>query len=315
MNSGRRRPQPAALDWETQGWLTWRYARLYDQDPEFCEALGELYETHCTNQEQFLAGTPDLWDVERATWGEGWPSLPSAEWAHRYIAAIANTAERFGLHRLGKPRPTSGGNFQPNRGERLLHAWCSRRARARKAGRDWPAARFSGGVVPGGVRPQLGEVVSSEELPISTLGLAIIDAERRSLVRVGIEDEWDPRSETKANAKKRLLAEAAGQIDVALERIAVDAERSGYRFPDQDNAERDLTWLFWKVRLGLSYGRIVQRSRREHPTWLRKGRKAIKDGGAAADQDTDLVKRAVIRMADAVGIDRTRWETKSTGDS
>jgi hypothetical protein len=301
MSTGRRRPRPATLDWEARWGLTQPYVHFYDQDREFRRAIMELYEARCATQEPFLARAYDVWDVHQATWADWQPPLPSAEWARAYLAAVAGTAKRFGLQRLGKPPRVSGDKPQPSYGERLIHGWCSRRARARQAGRDWPPERFSWGVQAGGARPELGDV--------------IVDGRPHPLVPVQIEVEWDPRSETKAEAKKRLLSEAGRRIDAELERIAVAAEGSGYRFPDRDNAGRDLTWLFWKVRHKLSYGRIVKRSRRGHPEWLRKGRKAIKGVPAAESPDNELVKRAVVRMADAVGIDRTGWKAKTSGDT
>ena len=49
----------------------------------------------------------------------------------------------------------------------------------------------------------------------------------------------------------------------------------------------------------------MQRSAREHPEWLGKGRKRRDDPDPA--QDTERVKKAVVRMAERVGIDRTDW--------
>jgi hypothetical protein len=136
-----------------------------------------------------------------------------------------------------------------------------------------------------------------------------------------IEDTWDPRQEPMAAARKRLLLEAERQLEAELERIAIDAVGRGYAFPDRDDAGRDLVWLFWKARDRLSYGQIAQRSRLEHPNWLQKGRKGRDDADPRQDtepvnsagddsdpqQDRQLVKKAVLRMAARLGIDRTGW--------
>jgi hypothetical protein len=262
MSTGPRRPRPAALDWEHRWRLRWQYASFYDQDAEFCEALIELYERHCTVQEPFLERARDVWDVHQATWCDWQPPLPSAEWAHGYLAAIAETANGFGLQRLGRPRPSTHGEFRPSSGELLIHAWCANRAREHLAGRVWPPERFSLGVEAGGARPEVGEVVCRDEIPISGPSgerVVLIDEQRRPLVRIHLEDQWDLRSEPKAAAKERLLAEARRQIDAELERIAVDAEGRGYRFSDTTpKALQHLRWLFEHVALKKSYGQIAE---------------------------------------------------------
>ncbi len=185
-----------------------------------------------------------------------------------------------------------------------------------QTGRDWPPGWFFSVAHFGGMRTEVGEIVGRDEIPMSGPSgerLVIVDERRKPLVHIQIEDVWDPRTEPIAEARGRLLVEATQQIDAELQRIAADATERGYVFADRAETERDLTWLFWKTRHGLSYGRIVQRSRLERPEWLRKGRKRSDESGSM--RDAERVKKAVVRMATRVGIDRTGWEKQISRDT
>jgi hypothetical protein len=271
MGTARRRPRPAYLPGEKRGRVTIGYLGLYAHDEAFGRALLGLYATHCTAQEPLLARMPDLWRVQQVAWRD---SL-EGDWARGYIAAVAEAVRTFGLDRLGEappgddqpeddqPEDDFDGGFRMPRGVEVIHSWCHLRASmAQASGPAWSPVMFADGVGFDVLRPDLGEVVRRDEFLVRGQGgepVLLVDERREPVVRVRVDDRWDPREEPIAAARARLLATAARQVDAELERIAADAEAHRYEFPDTTpKARQHLRWLFEHVALKKSYYQIAQ---------------------------------------------------------
>jgi hypothetical protein len=73
----------------------------------------------------------------------------------------------------------------------------------------------------------------------------------------------------------------------------------------------------------VSFGNIATRWNSEHPGDLKSGRRGSRRSRRGQDQqesappeaDYELVKKAVARMADRLGVDRTGWEKEFPRDS
>jgi hypothetical protein len=217
----RRRPGRGRQRWEADLSLRWRFGALYGAHEPFTEALGQLYEEHASAVET---------EADEAT---------SA--FIRYEAAVREVAAAYGLDRF------------PD-GAQLVDAWCRQRAADKQAGGPVLApSQFHTVFIGAGAYPGFGEVVSRDEFVVERpLGrVIVVDERRRPIVRVAFESVWDARREPRADARKRLLAEAANQIDTELERLACQAEAAGYGFEDTAPKQAEhLRWLFPAGRCG-----------------------------------------------------------------
>jgi hypothetical protein len=80
-------------------------------------------------------------------------------------------------------------------------------------------------------------------------------------VQIAFSDHWDPRTESLAQARRRLVAKATARIDAELERVVARTEALGYVFADtRPQRSKHLRWLFEHVAYGKSYGQLA----REH---------------------------------------------------
>jgi len=194
-------------------------------------------------------------------------------------AGLTEFAARFGLDRL----------LPVDDGLRMLdgHIRLARAYRA-KTGGPMSGRYFASQAAFGGGRPDIGAVVSRVETPVEGPDgdvVVIIDEERRPLIHVELDSEWDPRQETMPAARKRLTDELFQRLNAQLEAIAQDAETRGYRFPDtagQDVAVRNIGWLYDRVR-----GRFAG--------WVELARER--------DADVDVLKKAVRAVAELAGVD------------
>jgi hypothetical protein len=160
------------------------YLRFYAVDSAFRAALLSLYQEHCVGQEAILAGSWDLWQIERLSWPEdtcpdGSPLPDEAVWARAYLAAVGELAQHFGLDRLRD-------------GDEEIHAWCQFTAHLRRIDDRPPdPATFGMHRGFGGARPEVGEVVRREVAQTRAPdgeAWTIIDEYRAPIVRVQIED-------------------------------------------------------------------------------------------------------------------------------
>ena len=264
--------------------------RRHALDPDFGDALAALYRNHCEKLPAELAryepdslrdaiaahygevlaepstrptfSRMDISDIDELAWRDprtGELDHPeAARWATGYLTAVRDLATTFGLHRID----SRNDHRAFSGGDQLVHHWCQARAQygAEVDGR-WVAL----GWVSAGLRPV---------------------REKTIVVRS------DPMTEDRASARRRgyrQVREALAAIDADWHGIGVERARN----PEE---ERDLEWLYAKVRRGLSYQEISQHWHPESQT-----------DDAQREAARAMVQRAVIRMADAVGIDRTDW--------
>lgn len=260
----------------------------YGDDADFRAALEALYRDHCETLPADLArrepdpmrdaiaahyredlaepstrpafSRMDISEIDHLTWRDpltGEPDDPeTAEWAASYLAAIRGVAEGCGLHRID-PR-----NEQRafSGGEALVHRWCARRAQ-----HEWMDPAYIRTVVYGwvGFYPPREQTVTIR---------------------------WDPRTEDHEAAKRR----GYGQVRDAL--AAIDAGWRGagldrYRNPEE---ERDLDWLYLKVRHGCTYQEIAERA-------------GLTPAATTSDPGPTAVRKALRRIATRLDIDRTDW--------
>lgn len=260
MNTARR-PRPAVLDWEHRGFLTWAFLSLYSSHAPFREALVRLFDDYCARDQAFIeflaSRATSLWDAHCQSRGDGALTVPARE----YTRAIREIATGWGLTRFGSAAPAreplreDDDLLRPSEGELLLHEWCQESARrALRGDRPDPMTFWTFHHV-GGWRPDVGEVVSVLEYAIhedtdERMRYIVRDEERRPIVRVSFESEWDPRLEPQQKARARLLADAKIQIDAELDRLAANAEANGYVFNDTTlKRQTHLQWLFEHVAL------------------------------------------------------------------
>src|SRR5665811_1686549 len=88
----------------------------------------------------------------------------------------------------------------------------------------------------------------------------------------GTDAQWNPRTETRADARRRLRDEtglARETIETELARIASEG---GYQFPDTSTQrggiwrlDRDAEWVWWRIRRRWTYEQIVRGWQRLHP--------------------------------------------------
>lgn len=231
----RRRPGPATTEEVERGLLRAAYIERFARGPGFRRELKRLAARHrigsVVERELRVAEVID-WELRLAREGES-PTL--AEDAEAIL-------RRLWLDRLdGRER------------------WVIRNGIVAWLVSDAPIkffATFAGGFIAG--ESEIGDVEVGREVVSLPDGRPLVGLVLRPLVRVGIEDEWYPDREGRAEAKQRLLARVAELLDRELDRIEAHAERLGYRFPDtRPNLDRDLDWLVAHVRDRRSYAAIA----------------------------------------------------------
>jgi hypothetical protein len=279
-----RRPGLARPAWEAESRLQVAFVRLYTQDREFERALFRLYRYHGAGHEAVLERLRTIWFAIEAV------ELEDAEsgWIRAYLGAVRDLAADTGLERLGASRSRLDGS--PSLGERLIHTWCVLQAgRIGRGSRPFGVSTFIVGLTTAGWYPSIGRTVRREEQVIALSpgeAITVVDEERSPDIRVVINNRWDPRSETRREARVRLLREVTRQIDKELDEVEADAVRRGYEFQDTAQVTRDLNWLFQHVRHRLTYDRIAD----------------LHDAKANKELSADAVGKAVRTMARRVGV-------------
>jgi hypothetical protein len=223
-------------------------------------------------------------------------------------------SERLTRHSVGRQRSAKAApstELVPRWGEGPIFMWCRWVAWFRLGlipHREFSARDF-GAIHPWPIPPNPSDYYT---FLVSIFGshVAQLMCKEDHSMTIQISDEWYPGLESAAASKQRILAEADRQVTAAQDRILSHATDRGFMFPTRRELERDLMWLFWKLRHGLSYGRIVQRTAIEHPDWLRKGRKDRRVLVRDSSDDTRLVQKAILRVAEYLHIDRSGWENE-----
>lgn len=131
------------------------------------------------------------------------------------------------------------------------------------------------------VQPTIGERVAVEPVFDRQGSQVAVYEVWRPIVRVAFTDRWHPGHEARGVASKRILGRARAAIRAELDRLEVEAAAAGYRRADSTtNEARDLQWLFWKLRYGLTWPQLFDRV------------SAGVDG-----EDSDKVRAATVRIA------------------
>lgn len=243
----------APLLWQ----LRIRFADLWGQEPTFRRALSAVYARHCRNLPAVMArpvkapllghdvptfADASASDVEELTWPEA-DDGEAAAWATTYLSALERMGARYGLRRW---RPPVDG-AQLSYGEALIHGWC-----AMRAGYGFGPERFAWAVGADG----------------------FIVPERTR----GLEVQWDPRHESYDAARRRLRT--ALDHELSAIRAAWTASPAGFAFRVPANTERDLGWLYQRVRHRRTVSAIV-----------------------AMEGDAPMVQKASKAMAERLGIE------------
>ncbi len=267
--------------------------RRYGADADFGAALEALYRDHCEALPAELARRePDgMRDAIAAHYGE--------------TLAAPSTRPVFSTMEIGAIRALTWRDLLPaelTRPERSLAEWAGDYlAGVRSVAETFGLHRidpcddqrpFSTGetMVHGWcqARAQYGPDVDASWIVLCVMPWAGFLPPREQTITV----RWDPRIEVREDAQRR----AFGQVREAL--TAVDAAwRDAGLDRDRGSEEaRHLDWLDAKVRHGWSYQEIAH-------LWHRESQA----DDAAREAARAMVQRAVIRAAEAVGIDRTGW--------
>jgi hypothetical protein len=106
-------------------------------------------------------------------------------------------------------------------------------------------------------------------------------------------EEWSPGRESRADARRRLLARANDTIEKALDGIQRETEERGLiAYPRHiGNLDRDIDWLYRKMRFRVTYDEIYN------------DLKPPPRGGVGS------VRKAIERAAKRLQVDTTGWET------
>jgi len=251
----------APLLWQ----LRLRFADLWGQEPTFRRALSALYARHCRNLPAAMArpvkapllghdvptfADASASDVAALTWDPD--DGEAATWAAAYLAAIERMGARYGLRRWRWPGGSADVDSALSYGEMLIHRWCAMRAGFSNFGPD----RFAW-------------AVGAE---------AYFVPERTRALEV----RWDPQHETREAARKRLRVDLDHELSAI--RAAWKASPAGFAFRVPANTERDLGWLYQRVRHQRTVSTIV----------------ALENGDSG---DAPMVQKASKAMAKQLGVE------------
>lgn len=110
------------------------------------------------------------------------------------------------------------------------------------------------------VRAVIGDVETRRIERTGIGGRRIMHVDRQPILRLELVTTWEPDREARRDAEKRIVGLLRDQIRAELDRIEGHAESIGYTFRDtRPNAARDIEWLVWRVRDGLSWRQIADR--------------------------------------------------------
>jgi hypothetical protein len=234
--------------------LRWRLYRLYDRDVSIGETLHRLHREWWTDLGPGLRRLdgclPDLDDPVQLLSEQIDEAL-----AYGYLAELRAFATEVGLDRipmLGAPLFERLGYLPSGLAQVSRYLWHLDKALLWEAG-DGRFARASGS--PGVERPTF-ESLASFGTPIPGVHTRIATTDAR----------WDPRAELLVDARCRLGREtslASAAIEAEIARIIGEGS---YRLPDTSRRlERDVEWIWWRLRHRWTYERIVREWEAIHP--------------------------------------------------
>jgi hypothetical protein len=263
----RSSPQGAAIGAPTKRELNARLRsalfRRYDADDEFNRELAGLIPLAeaAVAAVGVVPGRSRI-DLQWLAAPESHPIPKDVPAVSELRAAAEGLVSRFGLRRLGPD------------GLRYVLAWTDRFLSARRS--SLAPATYG----PGTLSTTRLDYVFEPEV------VGVISAPWQ-------REEWLPMTESRVSARKRLVARATREIDRALDAIHRESEmKELLAFPRHArNLERDVDWLYEKMRFSRSYQAIYNRL-----TPPPRG-------------EVETVRKAVERMAKRLGVDTTGWES------
>ena len=247
---------PAVTDIERVAFSRLRLYEHYDGDDQIREALSQLHAEWWTRLGCSLRrlddGLPDLDDGERQL-----ADLVGPESGDEYLADLGALAAEAGLDRIPMiGTPLIAGYLPSGVAQAHRFLWGLDKALL------WEAApvRTKGSLPP--VRRPTFVALDSFGASIPAVDTAI----------AGTAARWDPRTELRADARRRLRRET----DLTRETIEAELIRIGeegrYQFPDTSTQrsgiwrlDRDSQWTWWRIRWGWTYTRIAEGWEGLHP--------------------------------------------------
>jgi hypothetical protein len=234
---------------------------------------------------------PDLDDAERQL-----ADLVGPEPANEYLGHLGALAAEAGLDRIPMVgTPLIAGYLSSGLAQAHRFLWGLDKALL------WEAA-------PAGVTASLPAVRRPTFVALASFG-APIPAVDTSIA--GTAARWDPRTELRADARRRLRHErglAPETIDTELERIA---DEGGYQFPDTSTQrsgiwrlDRDAEWVWWRIRRRWTYEQIARAWERLHPGDFRLQYRLDDDEARQWKADNPLEAGSLMAPAEAVSLVR-----------
>lgn len=293
---------PAVSPTERVGILRWHLYRLYDRDDAVGEALTGFYARWWTRLGAGLRREsdclPDLDDhAERLV------ELVGAEPARDYMAALRALAAESGLDRIplvGTPPIVIAGYLPSGIGQLHRFLWHLDKALL------WEA-------VPENRKVPASEVRRPTFESLASFGTGIPDVDTSM---AGTGAHWDPRTELRADAVRRLNGETdLGQATIETELARIGAA-GGYEFPDTATQrsgiwrpDRDAEWAFWRIRRRWTYPQIATEWERLHPGDLRLPPRRDDPEAREWQRRNPHELAALEQPADAVGLIRKAVKT------
>jgi hypothetical protein len=209
---------------------------LYSKDEAFCDLLEQFYVSRAKFITPLLLPPQSIWTIYKAAVDDGSPY--SAE----YLKSLKALAEEVGLNRLRDGARESSQLPDLSHGTLLIHRWCQARASSEQKGEPFRPQAFSMVEYSAGPDPDIFD--EGSDLPIA----------------LTVNSSWNPKTETPADAKTRIINEASKVVRREISSAHKYVESLGFEFEPASNTVRDVQWLFWHVRDNLSYLQIANQS-------------------------------------------------------
>jgi hypothetical protein len=249
---------PAVTEIERVAFSRLRLYEHYDWDDRLNEALIGFHARWWGGLGRSLRRLypclPDMDDAEAQLAG-----LTDARPAHDYLAELGAIAAEAGLDRIpmvGTPPVVYVGYLPSGIAQAHRFLWDLDKALM------WEAApvRAKGSLPPVG-RPTF-VALASFGTPIAAVDTSI----------AGTDARWNPRTELRADARRRLRNETDLARETIENELARIADEAAYQFPDTSTQrsgiwrlDRDAQWVWWRIRLRWTYEQIVRVWQRRHP--------------------------------------------------
>ena len=269
----------------------------YDRDDRLRDALvgfhGEWWTRLGRNFRRLDDCLPDLDDAERHL-----ADLVGQGPAHDYFEALGALAAEAGLDRIpmvGTPPLVIAGYLPSGLAQAHRFLWGLDKALL------WEAA-------PAGITASLPAVRRPTFVALASFG-APIPAVDTSIA--GTDARWDPRTELRADARRRLRHETNLTRETIEAELARIADEGGYQFPDTSTQrsgiwrlDRDAEWVWWRIRRRWTYEQIARAWERLHPGDFRLQYRLDDDEARQWKADNPLEAGSLMVPAEAVSLVR-----------